>query len=266
MNGKLVARNNEPETKPETKTKKGLPMNFEIPPLPYTKDALEPYLSAETLELHYERHHKGYLEKLRKCVEGKPEADRSLEELIRSSSGDLFNNAAQVWNHNFYWMSLDPKGGGKPEGELQSVIESSFGSIENFKERFAEAANGEFGSGWAWLVQDPTGRLSVRSSSDAENPLQRNLVPLVTLDVWEHAYYVDYRNERALYVETFLDHLLNWDFVAANLALATKPHEGLDVQGEGNRDADRRYRDGATAFAESDRVAPAARRAARNRS
>jgi Fe-Mn family superoxide dismutase len=192
-------------------------MKFEIPPLPYAKDALEPHLSAETLELHYEKHHKGYLEKLRKAIEGKPEADRSLEELIRTASDDLFNNAAQVWNHTFYWKSLSPKGGGEPPAAVRRPIETAFGSFDRFREAFADAANGEFGSGWAWLVRDANGRLRVRSSSDAENPLQRGQTPLLTLDVWEHAYYVDYRNERARYVEAFLDHLVNWDFVAANL-------------------------------------------------
>jgi len=242
-------------------------MKFEIPPLPYPKDALEPHLSAETLELHYEKHHKGYLSKLQKSIEGKPEADQTLEELIRSSSGDLFNNAAQVWNHSFYWKSLDPEGGGEPGEGLRSVLATSFGSYENFRQQFSEAANGEFGSGWAWLVRNSRGRLSVRSSSDAENPLQRDLVPLLTLDVWEHAYYVDYRNERARYVEGFLDHLLNWDFVASNLARAEAASEGQeDIQGEGNRDADRRYRDGASAFADSDRVESAARSAARDES
>jgi len=223
-------------------------MKFEIAPLPYPKEALEPHLSAETLEFHYEKHHKSYLAKLRKLIEGKPEAEHTLEELIRTATGDVFNNAAQVWNHSFYWMSLKPNGGGKPEEDLLSVIESWFGSYDAFRTQFADAANGEFGSGWAWLVMDAGGRLSVRSSSDAENPLQRNLVPLMTLDVWEHAYYVDYRNERARYVETFLDHLLNWDFVAANLALAPKP----PARGEGNRMADRRYRERATTFAQSE--------------
>lgn len=240
-------------------------MKFEILPLPYPKDALEPHLSAETLELHYEKHHKGYLDKLKKQIEGKPEAEQTLEELICASDGSVFNNAAQVWNHSFYWMSLKPDGGGKPGRSLLSIIESSFGSLESFRTRFAEAANGEFGSGWAWLVQDAAGRLSVRSSSDAENPLRRNLVPLLTLDVWEHAYYIDYRNERARYVETFLDHLLNWDFVAANLVRAAGSTEDLDIQGEGNPAADRRYREGATSFAQSDRVDPAARQAASNR-
>jgi len=204
-------------------------MKFEIPPLPYPKNALEPYLSAETLELHYEKHHKGYLAKLRKSIEGKPEAERSLEDLIRTAEGELFNNAAQVWNHTFYWGSLRPDGGGRPKDELLHVIESSFGSFDSFRERFADAAIRQFGSGWAWLVQSPTGRLSVRSSSDAENPLQLSLTPLLTLDVWEHAYYVDYRNERARYVKAFLDHLLNWDFVASNLSLASEA--GRQVRG-----------------------------------
>ena len=204
-------------------------MKFEIPPLPYPKNALEPHLSAETLELHYEKHHKGYLEKLRKGIEGKPEAERSLEDLIRTAEGEIFNNAAQVWNHTFYWKSLRPDGGGKPKDELLGVLESSFGSLDSFRERFADAAIRQFGSGWAWLVQSPTGRLSVRSSSDAENPLQLSLTPLLTLDVWEHAYYVDYRNERARYVKAFLDHLLNWDFVASNLSLASEA--GRQVRG-----------------------------------
>jgi Fe-Mn family superoxide dismutase len=204
-------------------------MKFEIPPLPYPKNALEPHLSAETLELHYEKHHKGYLEKLRTSIEGKPEAERSLEDLIRTAEGELFNNAAQVWNHTFYWKSLRPNGGGRPKDELLRVLESSFGSLDGFRERFADAAIRQFGSGWAWLVQSPTGRLSVRSSSDAENPLQLSLTPLLTLDVWEHAYYVDYRNERARYVKAFLDHLLNWDFVASNLSLASAA--GRQVRG-----------------------------------
>ena len=234
-------------------------MQLTIPPLPYPKHALEPHLSRETLELHYEKHHKGYLSKLKKAIEGKPEAEKSLEELIRTSTGDLFNNAAQVWNHGFYWMSLDPEGGGKPEPELLHVIESSFGSFDRFRTAFRDAAVGEFGSGWAWVVRGPDGGLAVRSSSDAENPLQLGLVPLLTLDVWEHAYYVDYRNERARYVDAFLDHLVNWSFLASNLALAPEPDPG--VKGEGDPEADRRYRQGATAFARSEETDPAARRA-----
>jgi superoxide dismutase, Fe-Mn family len=202
-------------------------MKFEIPPLPYPKNALAPFIGAETVELHYEKHHKGYLEKLNKLVRGEPEAEQSLEELIQTARGDVFNNAAQVWNHNFYWLSLQPGGGGEPAAGLAKQIDESFGSYVGFRAQFAEAANGEFGSGWTWLVKGVGGKLLVCNSNDAENPLQRDLVPLVTLDVWEHAYYLDYRNERKRYVEQFLDHLLNWDFVAANLTLAPPADEGL---------------------------------------
>jgi Fe-Mn family superoxide dismutase len=201
--------------------RKDVSMDFAIPPLPYRKNALEPHISEETVELHYEKHHKGYLSKLEKGLAGKPDAKKSLVELVRSTSGDLFNNAAQVWNHNFYWKSLHPEGGGKPDASVLAEIESAFGSYDRFRSEFTEAATGEFGSGWAWLVRSPDGKLSVRSSSDAENPSQRHLVPLVTLDVWEHAYYVEYRNERARYVDAFLDHLINWQFVAENLASAS---------------------------------------------
>jgi Fe-Mn family superoxide dismutase len=198
---------------------------FEIPPLPYPKNALAPFISAETVDLHYEKHHKGYLEKLQKLVRGKPEAEQSLEELIRSASGEVFNNAAQVWNHNFYWLSMKPEGGGPPSDELAALIDDSFGSYRDFRKQFEEAAVGEFGSGWTWVVKGAGGRLYVCSSDDAENPLQRDLVPLLTLDVWEHAYYLDYRNERKRYVEKFLEHLLNWDFVASNLTLAPAPEK-----------------------------------------
>jgi len=238
-------------------------MKFEIDPLPYPKNALAPFIGAETVDLHYEKHHKGYLEKLEKLVRGKPEADESLEDLIRTARGDVFNNAAQVWNHNFYWLSMRPGGGGEPTGELATRIDASFGSYIEFRAQFTEAAVGEFGSGSTWLVQGPSGGLVVCNSNDAENPLQRDLVPLLTLDVWEHAYYLDYRNERARYVEKFLDHLLNWDFVATNLTLAPPADEGLDIQGEGNPEADERYREQATRFAKSGRVKPAAERAAR---
>ena len=200
-------------------------MKYEIPPLPYPKNALAPHIGADTVELHYEKHHKGYLEKLQKLVRGKPEAERSLEELIRSASGEVFNNAAQVWNHNFYWFSMKPDGGGEPTGELAKQIEESFGSYRDFREQFSQAAVGEFGSGWAWLVKGARGRLYVCSSDDAENPLQRDLMPLLTIDVWEHAYYLDYHNERKRYVDAFLDHLLNWDFVASNLTLAPAPEQ-----------------------------------------
>jgi Fe-Mn family superoxide dismutase len=197
-------------------------MSFEIAPLPYATDALAPTLSAAAVELHYEKHHKGYLAKLRKLTEGTAEASSSLEELIRTARGELFNNAAQVWNHSFYWCCMRARGGGKPSGTLLAALEAAFGSFERFRKQFADAANGEFGSGWAWLVLDPLGQLRVASSDDAENPLQRGAEPLLALDVWEHAYYLDYRNERARYVEGFLDQLVNWDFVVANLNAAAK--------------------------------------------
>jgi superoxide dismutase, Fe-Mn family len=238
--------------------------NFELPLLPYSKSALAPYLGAETLELHYEKHHRGYVDKLNKLVDGKPEAKLSLEELVRTATGDVFNNAAQVWNHNFYWLSMQPGGGGAPSQDLAARIDEAFGSYDGFRKQFSEAAIGEFGSGWAWLVQGIHGNLFVCKSDDAENPLQRDLVPLLAIDVWEHAYYLDYRNERPRYVENFLDHLLNWDFVATNLTLAPPADEGFDIQGEGNVEADERYRERATAFAESDRVKPAADRASRD--
>jgi Fe-Mn family superoxide dismutase len=187
-------------------------MKFEIPELPFAKDALEPHISARTVDLHYEKHHKGYVEKLRKEIEGKPEADRELEEIVCASDGPVFNFAAQVWNHDFYWRSLRPDGGGRPEGELLARLEQAYGSFEDFKRELADAAKGEFGSGWAWLVLDANGRARVRSSSDAENPLGTGQVPLLTIDVWEHAYYLDHQNDRAKYVEAVVDHLLNWEF------------------------------------------------------
>lgn len=191
---------------------------FDIEPLPYAENALDPIISARTIGFHYHEHHKGYLEKLRKLTDGRQEADASLEDLIRTAEDDdLFNNAAQVWNHSFYWKSMKPGGGGKPDGELLSVIQETFGSFEDLKRELAEAALTEFGSGWAWIVKDQYGRMRVQKSSDAGNPLRDDYRPLLALDVWEHAYYLDYQNERKRYVEGFIDHLIDWDFVAANL-------------------------------------------------
>jgi Fe-Mn family superoxide dismutase len=192
-------------------------MKFELSPLPYEKDALEPTLSARTLQYHYEKHHRGYLNKLEKAISGKPLGKKSLEEIIREAKGSVFNHAAQVWNHDFYWRSMTPNGGGKPSGELATAIERDFGSFESWKQRFAEAANGEFGSGWAWLVAEPGGRLRVIATDDAENPIRSgNGKPLLTLDVWEHAYYLDYQNERDRYVRGYLDTLVNWSFAEKN--------------------------------------------------
>ena len=191
-------------------------MNFELAPLPYAKDALAPHISAKTVEFHHEKHHRGYLEELRKLIEGKHEAEESLEQLVLSSKGKLFNMAAQVWNHDFYWRSLSPKGG-KPAGPLLAAIERDFGSLDALKRQLAEVAKNEFGSGWAWLAAGD-GKLEVLSTNDAHNPLEQGMTPLLTIDVWEHAYYLDYQHERARYVSGVLDHLLDWEFAATNLS------------------------------------------------
>jgi Fe-Mn family superoxide dismutase len=195
-------------------------MKFVLEDLPYAKDALEPYISARTLEYHYEKHHRGYLEKLGKAIADKPIAQRSLEEIIVQAEGSVFNNAAQVWNHNFYWKSMRPGGGGDPPQRLAEAIRQSFGGIAELKQALAQVASGEFGSGWAWLILDRGGKLGVVSTTDAENPLRSESKPLLTIDVWEHAYYLDYQNERDKYVEAVLDHLLNWDFAVRNLEAA----------------------------------------------
>ena len=195
-------------------------MKFELPPLPYDKSALEPYISARTLDFHYEKHHRGYLTKLQKLIGGKPAAEKSLVDIIRSSQGNVFNFAAQVWNHTFYWDSMRPGGGGKPKGELATAIDRDFGDYRELARQFAEAAIGEFGSGWGWLVLTPGKKLRVINSSDAENPLQTRDTPLLTVDVWEHAYYLDYQNERERYVSGFIEHLLNWEFAEKNYSAA----------------------------------------------
>jgi len=199
-------------------------MKFALDPLPYPKSALAPHISAETLEFHYEKHHKGYLQKLEKAIGNGPMADLPLEEIVRTSEGSVFNNAAQVWNHAFYWKCMSPKGGGQPRGDLLRAIERGFGSFGDFRARFMKVANAEFGSGWAWLGRSDTGELKVYATDDAENPLICDDTPLLTIDLWEHAYYIDYRNQRERYVETFIDHLVAWDFVAAN---SSRPHAPL---------------------------------------
>ncbi|MEZ4302966.1 MAG: superoxide dismutase, partial [Polyangiaceae bacterium] len=180
-------------------------MPFTLPDLPYGKDALAPHISAETLEIHHGKHHAAYVTNLNKLLDGKPEADKSLEEIIRSSEGGVFNNAAQVWNHTFYWNSMRPNGGGEPTGELADAIKRDFGSFEQMKQAFSTAAATQFGSGWAWLVLDK-GKLAVTKTSNADLPLAHGQTALLTIDVWEHAYYVDYRNLRPKYIETFLNH------------------------------------------------------------
>jgi superoxide dismutase, Fe-Mn family len=199
-------------------------MKFELPPLPWDQSALEPYISAHTVDVHYNRHHRGYLEKLKKAIADTELADLDLVEVIRRSKGSVFNWAAQVWNHDFYWKSMTPKGGGDPSGALKDALTASFKSIDAFREEFAKAAEGEFGSGWAWLVREPSGSLRVVTSDDAENPLTGSQTPLLTIDVWEHAYYLDYENERGKYIKAFLEHLINWNFASENFASA-RPSE-----------------------------------------
>ncbi|MDC0717537.1 superoxide dismutase [Nannocystis bainbridge] len=191
-------------------------MPFTLPELPYAKDALAPHISAETLEFHHDKHHAAYVNNLNKLLAGKPEAELPLEEVILRSDGGVFNNAAQVWNHTFYWHSMKPNGGGRPTGELAAAIDRDFGSFEKFREEFANAATTQFGSGWAWLVL-ADGKLSVTKTGNADLPLKHGQTALLTIDVWEHAYYIDFRNARPKYIDTFLDHLVNWDFVAGNL-------------------------------------------------
>ncbi len=192
-------------------------MSFKLPELPYAKDALEPHISAETLEYHYGKHHQTYVDKLNGLIEDNTEfADKSLEDIIRASSGGMFNNAAQVWNHTFYWHCLSPKGGGKPSGKLAELIDRDFGSFDDFEKKFTDTAIATFGSGWAWLVQNPDGKLDVVSTSNADTPVRGDSTPLLTCDVWEHAYYIDYRNARPKYVDSFWK-LVNWEFVSSQL-------------------------------------------------
>ncbi len=190
-------------------------MKFELAPLPYAKTALAPHMSEETFSFHYEKHHQAYMTNLKNLLEGKPEAEKSLEEIVKTSSGKVFNNAAQVWNHDFFWKSMKPAGGGEPTGALAEAITRDFGSYAEFKKQFADAAVGQFGSGWAWLVKEGD-KLKIVTTSNAETPLTKGQTALITCDVWEHAYYIDYRNLRAKFVEVFLASLVNWDFAAAN--------------------------------------------------
>ncbi|WP_138380255.1 superoxide dismutase [Fe] [Luteithermobacter gelatinilyticus] len=193
-------------------------MAFELPALPYEKNALEPHISQETLEYHYGKHHNTYVTNLNKLIAGTDYENKSLEEIIRTSDGGLFNNAAQVWNHTFYWNGLSPNGGGEPTGALAEAINATFGSFEAFKEQFTTKALGNFGSGWTWLVKKADGSLVIVNTDDAQTPASDpNVTPLLTCDVWEHAYYIDYRNSRPDYLKAFWS-LVNWDFVAKNFA------------------------------------------------
>lgn len=191
-------------------------MQFEVAPLPYSKDALEPVMKQETLEFHYEKHHKGYMTNLKGLLEGKPEANQSLVEVIKSSSGAVFNNAAQVYNHTFFWEGIKPGGGGAPAGDVLALLERDFGGVDAFKQAFVKAGVGRFGSGYVWLVLDD-GKAKVIDTPNAETPLTTTQTPLLTADVWEHAYYLDHRNNRKAFLETFCDKLVNWEFVAKNL-------------------------------------------------
>lgn len=190
-------------------------MSFELPPLPYSMDALLPHISAETLEYHYGKHHQTYFTNLNKLLEGSEFAEMSLEEIIMKSSGGLFNNAAQAWNHSFYWNCLSPNGGGEPSGRLAEAITKKFGSFDEFKAQFSQACATNFGSGWTWLVENSDGSVEIMNTSNAGNPMTEGKVPLMTCDVWEHAYYIDYRNARPKYVEAFWS-LVNWDYVTDN--------------------------------------------------
>ena len=191
-------------------------MPFELPPLPYAKDALQPFMSAETLEYHYGKHHMAYLTKLNAGIQGTQWENQPLEEIIRGSDGGLFNNAAQTWNHTFFWNCLKPAGGGQPTGELAKAIDKAFGSYADFKEKFSTASANQFASGWGWLVKSDKG-LEIITTSNADTPLRHGKTALLTIDVWEHAYYIDYRNDRGKFIGTVMDNLVNWDFVASNL-------------------------------------------------
>ena len=197
------------------------PAPFKLPPLPYAMDSLAPYISARTMSFHYGKHHKAYVDNLNKLVAGTPLAGQTLEEIIRESAGHadraaVFNNAAQTWNHTFFWNSMTPGGGGKPGARLAAMIEKSFGTFEGFREAFVKAGVGQFGSGWVWLVQDGDS-LKIVATANADTPLVHGQTPLLTCDVWEHAYYLDYQNRRNDFIATFVDHLANWSFAESQL-------------------------------------------------
>jgi superoxide dismutase, Fe-Mn family len=199
-------------------------MKFEIAKLPYAPDALEPYMSRDTLYFHHDKHHQGYLEKLKSALDESRHGSPLTEIVRQADDAKVFNPAAQVWNHDFFWQCLTPDKPALNDGALRSLIDKSFGSIADFNDQFADVAANEFGSGWAWLVYTPASdRLDVISTSDAETPLTTDQVPLLTLDVWEHAYYLDYKHDRPAYIEAFLEHLINWKFAAENLKRAISP-------------------------------------------
>lgn len=193
-------------------------MAIELPALPYAQDALQPHISPETLEFHYGKHHKTYVDKLNAALPGSEFEGKSLEEIVKSSSGGVFNNAAQIWNHTFYWNCLSPNGGGEASGAIADAINKAFGSFADFKQQFTDSAIGNFGSGWTWLVKKADGSVAIVNTSNAETPLTDDSVtPLLTVDVWEHAYYIDYRNARPKYMDAFWA-LVNWEFVNQNFS------------------------------------------------
>lgn len=199
--------------------------SFALPELPYGESALEPVISARTLSFHHGKHHAGYVAILNELVDGSPYAGRPLDEVVKRAAGDpaaktVFNNAAQAWNHDFYWRSMRPKGGGTPSGALKDTIERDFGGVSEFRAAFAKAAADKFGSGWAWLVVGKDGTLKIVTTDDADTPVVRGERPLLTIDVWEHAYYLDYQNRRPDYIAAWLESLVNWDFAAKNFGSA----------------------------------------------
>jgi Fe-Mn family superoxide dismutase len=195
-------------------------MAFELPPLPYPKDALAPHMSEQTLNFHHGKHHQTYVTNLNGLIEGTEHEGKTLEEIILAADpGGLFNNSAQVWNHTFFWSCLSPGGGGEPDGDLRTAIEQAFGSVDSFKQTFTDKAKTLFGSGWTWLAQGEDG-LEIIQTKDADLPLKHGKTAILTLDVWEHAYYLDFQNARPAYIETWLEHLVNWEFAAENLAKA----------------------------------------------
>ena len=192
-------------------------MQHELPPLPYAMSALEPHISRETLEFHYGKHHQTYVTNLNRLIKDTEFENMPLEQIVRKAQGGIFNNAAQVWNHTFFWHSMSPNGGGKPTGEIQKLIETTFGSLDEFREKFSAAAIAVFGSGWAWLVKRPDGSIGIETTANAITPLASDNKPLLTLDVWEHAYYIDYRNKRPDFVAAYWN-VVNWDFAARNFS------------------------------------------------
>jgi len=215
--GCVAAKDDSTGTTTSNDSQGGSPMAFQQPPLPYELGALAPFLTEEQMNYHYNKHHAGYFKKLNAAVEGTPMADKSLRELVIETDGGVYNNAAQAWNHSFFWNCMTPEGGGEPSGELAEAIKRDFGSLEDMKKQFNETSTGVFGSGWGWLAKAKDGTLKIVPGSNAENPLTEGMEPVLTVDVWEHAYYLDYQNRRADFVKGFWDHV-NWDFASKAFA------------------------------------------------